>query len=253
VANPRPRAAAARSIRYREIADALRSRVTGGEFVAGRLLPSEAVLSAAYGVSRVTVRRALEVLRDEGLVDARQGFGWFAAATPVRQVLGRLGTIEEQMAASGLRPERRVLDFAFVAAEGRVAEVLGHGSVLRVRRLNLADGEPFARVTVWCPADLGQHLSRADVERAPFYELLSVPLVAAVQTIGAAAASASDAEVLGIPPGSPVLRCERVTSDGAGRAVLMSVHVFPAHRTEFVVDLAQADRSIAPSGLRLVE
>jgi GntR family transcriptional regulator len=253
VASSRARPAAARSIRYREIADALRARVSGGEFVAGRLLPSESDLSSAYGVSRVTVRRALEVLRDEGLVDARQGFGWFVAASPVRQVLGRLGTIEEQMAASGLHPERRVLDFAFVTAEGRVAAVLGAGSVLRVRRVNLADGEPFARVTVWCPAELGQHLSRADVERSPFYELLSVPLAGAVQTIGAAAASPSDAAVLGIPSGSPVLRCERVTSDAGGRAVLMSVHVFPAHRTEFVVDLAQADRSIAPSGLRLVE
>ena len=253
MASERQRPAPARRIRYREIADALRQRVSVGEFVAGRLLPSEADLSAAYGVSRVTVRRALEVLRDERLVDARQGFGWFVAASPVRQVLGRLGTIEEQMAASGLRPERRVLDFAFVPAEGRVAEVLGAGSVLQVRRVNLADGEPFARVTVWCPADLGQHVSRADVERSPFYELLAVPLAGAVQTIGAAAAAPSDASVLGIPAGSPVLRCERITSDAAGRAVLMSVHVFPGHRTEFVVDLAQADRSIAPSGLRLVE
>ena len=48
-------------------------------------------------------------------------------------------------------------------------------------------------VTVWCPAELGQHLSRADVERSPFYELLDVPLAGAVQTIGADAASADDA------------------------------------------------------------
>ncbi len=57
---------------------------------------------------------------------------------------------------SGITPERRVLDFAFVAAEPRVRRVLGTEQVLRVRRLNLADGEPFARVTVWCPATLGR-------------------------------------------------------------------------------------------------
>ena len=56
----------------------------------------------------------------------------------------------------------------------RVRQLLGVDSVLRVKRINLADGEPFAVVTVWCPAELGQHLSRADVEQHPFYELLDM-------------------------------------------------------------------------------
>jgi GntR family transcriptional regulator len=244
---------AERTIRYRQIAMDVRRRVEAGEFGGGRVLPSESDLSDAYSASRVTIRRALEVLRDEGLLDARQGFGWFVQADLLRQRLGRLSTIEDQLAALGISPERRVLDFAFVTAEPRVRRVLGTDHVLRVRRLNLADGEPFARVTVWCPASLGNGLSRADVERSPFYELLPVPLGGATQTIAAVAASAADAAVLDIPVGSPVLRCERVTTNLEGRPVLMSVHVFPGHRTEFVVDLPQAERSIAPSGLRLVE
>jgi GntR family transcriptional regulator len=119
--------------------------------------------------------------------------------------------------------------------------------------LNLADGQPFALVTVWCPEVYGAELSRADVERSPFYELIGVPLGGAVQTIGAAAASATEADLLGVPEGSPVLRCERVTRSVDGEPVLMSEHVFPSHLTEFVVDLPQAEPSIAPSGLRLVE
>lgn len=240
-------------MRYREIAEDLRARIVGGEFGAGRLLPSEAELSAAYDASRVTVRKALEVLRDEGLVDARQGFGWFVAGGAVRQALGRLGTIEAQLSSSGATPGRRVLDFGFVRAPRWVRDVLGVETVLRVRRVNLADGAPFARVTVWCPEALGASLSRNDVEQSSFYELLDVPLGGAVQTIGAAAASAADAALLEVPVGSPVLRCERVTSAVDGRPVLVSEHVFPAHRTEFVVDLPAADRSMAPSGLRLVE
>jgi len=242
-----------REIRYRTIADDLRRRVEAGEFAAGRLLPSESELSGSYEASRITVRKALEVLRDEGLVDARQGFGWFAAVDPLRQALGRLGTIEAQLTASGIRSERRILDFGFVAATPRVRRTLGTASVLEVRRLNLADGEPFARVTVWCPDDLGAQLSRADVERAPFYELLQRPLGGAVQTIGAALAGTDDAALLEIPVGSPVLRCERTTSDLDGRPVLLSEHVFPGHRTEFVVDLPSTEPSMAPTGLRLVE
>jgi GntR family transcriptional regulator len=242
-----------RQTRYHEIADELRARVEAGEYGAGRLLPSEAELSTRFGASRVTVRRALEVLRDEGLVSSRQGFGWFVATDPVRQSLGRLATVEGQLAAEGVTSERKVLDFRFIKPPARVHRHLDGDAVLRVRRLNLADGQPFALVTVWCPEEYGAELSRADVERSPFYELIGVPLGGAVQTIGAAAASATEADLLGVPEGSPVLRCERITRSVDGVPVLMSEHVFPSHLTEFVVDLPQAEPSIAPSGLRLVE
>ena len=243
-----------REIRYRSIAGELRRRIEGGEIPAGGLLPSEAELSEAYGVSRVTVRKALELLRSEGVASARQGLGWFVAVEPLRQALGRLGTIEDQLQASGRHPERRVLDFGFVPAPARVGAVLGCDEVLRVSRLNLADGIPFARVTVWVPAPLGSALSRDDVERATFYDLLGIPLGRAAQTIGAAAAGREDAGLLAVAPGSPVLRCERITYAADGRALIFAEHVFPADRTEFVVDLASApEASIAPSGLRLVE
>ena len=70
-----------RTIRYQEIAQVLRERIA--EVGTGRVLPSESDLSAEFGVSRVTVRRALETLREERLVESRQGFGWYAAAMPL--------------------------------------------------------------------------------------------------------------------------------------------------------------------------
>ena len=146
-----------------------------------------------------------------------------------------------------------MLDFGFVTAPARVRKVLGVRRVLEVRRVNLADGHPFARVTVWCPERLGKGLSLADVERASFYELLDVPLGGASQTIAAGAATTADAELLEVPVGAPVLVCRRTTRSVAGEAVLHSEHVFAGHATEFVVDLPVADRSMAPSGLRLVE
>lgn len=240
-----------RTIRYQQIADELRTRlaVVGP----GRVLPSESDLSGEFGVSRVTIRRALEILREEGLVDARQGFGWYVAGEPLRQHLDELGTIEGQLERRGVKPERRVIEFAYRTAPARVAAVLGTDQVLRVKRLNLADGEPFALVTVWCPAELSQQLSRRDVEQHPFYELLDVELRGATQTIGADSIHGSDADRLHVPAGSPVLRCERITADTHGRPVLMSEHVFPARRTEFVVDLPYAEPSVLPGGLRLVE
>ncbi len=231
----------ARTIRYRAIAEALRARLDAGEFAAGRVLPSEAELSATYEASRVTVRRALEVLRSDGLIDSRQGFGWFVATDPQRLPLDRLGTIEAELAEADRDNERHILAFGFGAAPGWVAEHLGPGSVLEVRRVNLADGAPFARVTVWCPEALGADLSRAAVERSPFSEALGLDFGGATQTISAKAASAADAEVLEVPEGSPVLECRRVTVDVEGAKVLVSEHVYPGHLTEFVVDLRSAN------------
>jgi len=243
----------ARRIRYREIAEGLRVRIEAGEFGDRRLLPSEAELSRRYQASRVTIRKALDVLRAEGLVDSRQGFGWFVAGAPFEQHLGRLGTIEGQLEADGRTSERRILEFGFVRAPARVRAVLGVDKVLRVARVNLADGEPYARVTVWCPEALGADLSRSQVAERSFHQLLPVRLGGAVQTIEAHAASAADASLLEIPQSSPVLVCERITSAADGQPVLVAEYVFPGHRTAFTVDLPHLEASIAPSGLRLVD
>ncbi len=242
-----------RTIRYQTIADDLRKRVADGEFEARGVLPSESELSAAYEASRVTIRRALEALRAEGLVESRQGFGWLVAGEPLRQDLSRLATLEGQLASAGVRSERRIVSFGFVTAPARVRELLNERTVLEVRRTNLADGRPFAVVTVWCPEELGSSLSRDDVARASFLEQLGVGLGGATQTIGADAASESDAALLGVPAGSPVLVAERITRNTDGRPVLVSEHVFPAHRTRFTVELPVDDGLLNPTGMRLVD
>ena len=238
-------------MRYLEMAETLRDRIAGGTRGA---LPSEAELGGEYGVSRVTVRRALELLREEGLVTARQGVGWFVAVDPVRQALGRVTTIEEALEAAGSTPTRRVLEFTFEPAPADVAKVLGlpvDGEVLRVTRLNLADGEPFAIVTVWVAAALGKHLSRADVERATFFDLLPLQGVEpgrVVQTITAEAADAATASPLGVPAGSPLLACRRVTYDRHGDAVIVAEHRYAAHLTALEVDFPATITSGARHG-----
>ena len=72
-------------------------------------------MSVEFGASRVTIRRALELVREDGLIAARQGFGWFVAGEPVRQSLQSLGTIESQIEGVGKLSERKVEEFAFEA------------------------------------------------------------------------------------------------------------------------------------------
>ncbi len=241
-----------RTFRYHQIADDLRTRIADGEFPPGRLLPSEAELGSAYEASRVTIRKALEVLRSEGVVDSRQGIGWLIAADRLPQTLATLATIEGQLSSSGRTSERRVLDFQFVEAPSQVAPLLGR-RVLETRRLSVADGFPFARVTVWCPDELGSAHSLADVERASFYDLLPIQVGGATQTIGAQIVEDDDAALLDVPLHSAVLVVKRVTHDRSGRPVLVSEHVFPGHLTEFVAELASAQDDASPAGLRLVD
>ncbi|MBN4047513.1 GntR family transcriptional regulator [Acidimicrobiaceae bacterium AH-315-P05] len=243
----------ARTIRYRQIADDVRRRLRTDEFGPGDVLASENELAAEHGASRVTVRRALELLRDDGLVDSRQGFGWFVAAAPVAQSLSVMSTIEAQLEASGAVADRQVLTFSFIEAPADVAEQLGVEQVLEVRRCNLADGHPFARVTVWCPTELAADMSRNEVESSTFVELIGGEFGGARQTIGAIAADEDDAEILRVPVGSPLLRARRLTYRPDGSPILYSEHVFAAHRTEFEVDLPYDAELVSPAGLRLVQ
>ena len=111
-----------RTPRYQQIADALRTRILAGEFAAGRLLPSESGLGSRYDASRVTIRRALEQLRDEGLLASRQGLGWYASGDEVHQSLDELETLEHQLTSSGVEAARRVLDFSLVLPRHRRAQ-----------------------------------------------------------------------------------------------------------------------------------
>lgn len=242
-----------RRIRYQEIAEDLRRTIESGVLGPGEVLPSEASLGSAHGASRVTIRKALEVLRHEGLVESRQGFGWMVAAEPVPQTLDTLVSIERQLARSGREHDRRIVDFRFVDAPTAVRPILGD-RVLEVRRVSMVDGKPFGRVTVWCREDLGAGLSRDAVARSSFYELLPERAVEATQTIGAEIVGESDAGLLEVPDGSAVLVVRRTTLGEEGGPILMAEHVFPGHLTEFVAQLPRAqlaDGGEGP-GLRLV-
>jgi GntR family transcriptional regulator len=245
-------------VRYLDVAAALRASLVAGGYGPGGALESEADLGLRHGVSRVTVRRALEELRREGLVTSRRGAGWFVAVDPIRQALGRVTTVEAALEASGVTAERRVLEFGFEAATPAVAASLDlepGAEVLRVRRLTLADGAPFALVTVWLPAELGAQLSRDDAQRAPFYELLAArgtTLASATQMIGADIADAEDVRLLGLAPGAAVLACRRVTRARDGSPVVASEHRYPAHRTTFEIDFPCVEPTSEASGLRLV-
>lgn len=227
--------------RHLTVRDELEALVAS-EMQPGSLLPSESEMCSRLKVSRVTLRRALGDLREAGLLASRQGFGWFVPGEPMHSALDVLQTIDDQITASGRRPVRKLLKFAFVASPDRVGAVLSSPTALEITRLNLADDEPVGCNTAWVPADLAGTLSMQAVERDSLHHLLPVNLGRATQTITAEGASKDQGELLGLPEGGPVLSFRRTTYDDTGRAVLYSEAVYHPLRTEFSIDLPAAGK-----------
>lgn len=245
------------SPRYVQVADEVRRRIGAGEFPSG-VLETEADLGALYGVSRITVRKALEVLRDEGIVSSRKGSGWRITVDPLRQVLGSFPTVEAALRDDGHEFRRRVLTFSYRPAPADVARHLqlkADAEVLQVRRLNFADEHVFDLVTTWVPGEVAAPLSRAEVEAHGVFgslRLHGVPIGHVLQSITASLATIEEAKLLGVHPDSPVLVVEQMTHDPGGLPIKWSQHRYPAHRIHLEVRIAGGAVTAEPPGLRLL-
>lgn len=251
------------SARYRQVADDLRERIALGDVGAGGTLESEAELGRRYGASRMTVRKALESLRDEGLVTARQGAGWFVAGRSFAQrlALGTFRHAESAVATSGARLRRTVTGFDYLPAPGHIAALLAvppGTEVLRVRsvRRTAADDpaatEPLERATEWVPAALAEPLSRASAADPGIWNSLqrSGSAIATVrQSMTAGVAGELDNELLAATLGTPLLLIRRVAVAADGTPVAVSDHRYLAHRFSLEVEF-NGWSGTDPPGLR---
>lgn len=239
---------AARQYQYVSIADDIRQTIQSGQLPPGSLLPPETQLSERYSVSRLTVRKSLSHLREEGLIDARQGYGWTVVhPAPVRRSLA-IGSYEDSMVNSGVRVEWRILNMELQKPDGRVGDRLDCERVLFIKRLTERDGLPAVLLSIWIPESLSQSLTAASVQSGSFSQLIGEPIERAVQSFRAKAADDEEADVLQIPVGSPVMHSERVSENAKGKAIAVSEAVYPADQIEFVVDVPAGISAIIPNG-----
>ena len=253
------------SSRFRQIADDLRERVALGELGDQGALDSESALCARYTVSRVTVRRALQMLREQGLVESHQGSGWFATGSSFHQRLA-LGTFRHAgsaVAESGRTMTRRVVEFGYLQASPALASTLGlavdqattDADALHCRSLRTVDGVPLDLVVEWVPAAIAGRVSRADAADPGIWASLQRDghRVASVrQTITAGITSADDAALLDVAVGAPLLLVRRLALDQDKAPLALSDHRYLAHRFSLEVEfnswpVAEAD---TPPGLR---
>lgn len=204
------------------IRDDLRMRITVGEWAAGHRLPSETDLAARYGVARMTVRQAIGALAGEGVVVRRQGLGTFAAERlPTRRV-GALLSFTEEMRSQGRDVESRLIKAAVEQPTDLAREALqlaAHAATITIQRVRIADGYPLAVQHSWLPCARFAGLDGEPLLEDSLYATIEgrygVRIMRARQVFTATVAGGSEAELLELKPGSPVLRITRTTYDGA--------------------------------------
>ncbi len=226
------------------------TRAIAGDIAAGRLrpgdrLPSERRLCDDLGISRVTARRALRTLVDDGLVEASAGRGWFVASGPLSEPPNRLLSFSAMGRARGLDPTARVLGASVRHCsldEADLLQIAPGADLFEIERLRLLDGVPVAidrsRITLArCPR-------LVDVEFAigSLYDTLEESGVVPTNadfTVEAAPAEKRAARLLGVEPGSPLLIARQRTYDQSGRPFELGLMVYRGDRYRFRARLSR--------------
>jgi len=235
---------------YAQIEDRLAEAIAAGHLRSGDRLPPERELAERLGVSRMTLRQALETLQRRGLLTrtvGRRG-GTFVAEPKIERDLTALAGLSQQLQRQGHQAGATVLSATTGACGARTAEALGltvGDEVFEVVRLRLSDGQPLALERSLFPAPRFPGLLEHPLEGS-LYELLKARYadgpVRAVERLEPVIADAREAEVLAVRPGAPLLLVERTAFDAGDVAIEWARDLFRGDRIRVVV-ASGGDRS----------
>jgi GntR family transcriptional regulator len=229
--------------RYAALAAAMRARIVAGEWPPGSAIPAEQTLAAEHGVALGTMRRALDLLADQGLVERIHGRGTF-----VRQGLSGAPMLRffRFGAAGNEAPKSRILSRETLAVPAEVARALGCGpgeSALRLKRLRSVGNQPVLHEEIWLPLPLFASLAESDpagwgdLLYPAFAERCGVHVHRAVDTIGFGSLGAVHARALRLPAGHPCARVQRQALDLSGRCVEWRTTLGDANAFHYTVSI----------------
>jgi DNA-binding GntR family transcriptional regulator len=222
---------------YFQLAQYLERAIEAGEIGQGDRLDNELQLAAQLGLSRPTVRRAIQYLVEKGLLVRKRGVGTSVVHAKVRRGV-ELTSLYDDLARSGQRPTTKVLFNRVEPANRAVAAALGltEGTpVIALERLRYALDEPIALMRNYLVKSV-TGLTTETLEQTGLYELIradGIRLHAAVQSIGARVAAGPEARLLGETKRAPVLTMERTVYDDHGDAIEYGSHIYRASRYYF--------------------
>jgi GntR family transcriptional regulator len=214
----------------------------------GDAIPSERQLTQQLGVSRLTVRAALDDLVREGLLVRRHGSGTFVSEPKIAQEL-TMTSFTEDMQRRGMVPGSRTLGLRVTPAGahlGRLLHVSPSEPVLIISRLRLADRETMAIETLHVRESLVPGLAAPELEQRSFYEILEdrfgITIVGGDQTIEPTVTNEEESAALGVPLHSPAFLFERTTQSAEGEIVEYVRSIYRGDRYKLVTQLSRGRR-----------
>lgn len=228
---------------YYQLKEMLRSWITAGKFDTSGQFPPERELVERYGVSRMTVRRALSELVNEGLLIREQGRGSFVVRPRVQEQLRRLTSFTEDMKLRGFPTKSKITDFQLVTDEAvaNKMEIPVDEELVRLQRIRFVKNEPIALQTSFvryqfCPGLVENGLVQGSLYKT-LEEQYGLRLGRALQTIEAKPADEYEAKMLKVDLGQPVLSLERLTYLQDGQSIEYVRSTYRGDRYRFTVEL----------------
>lgn len=206
---------------YHQLAEIIKGKIETGEWEEHKALPPERELCEIYGVSRATVRQAMQELEVAGFIYKEHGRGTFVKPPKIRQDLLGFYSFTEEMKKIGKTPSSRVINFSIEEATGKIARKMNlkpGERVYKFTRLRLADDEPMMLETTYIPYDKFPGITGEKLGKTPLYNVLTnehgVVLTMAEERFVPVLTRENEAEFLGNPPKSPSMMIERLTYSG---------------------------------------
>lgn len=228
---------------YDQVKEAIVAYIEQERLGPNDLLPSEREFCDRFGVSRLTLRKALERLIQEGLVFRRAGKGTFVSLPKLEQRLLVVTSFTEAIRQEGRTPGTQLLGVEVAEESARICEHLEiplGSQVLKVRRLRSVDDQPFSLATSYLPHDLTSNLQAGDLQASSLYALLKdkchLELARSKVTVEATVADAVEAALLHIKPGGPLFRMTGTLRTTTGRVIEYSRVLYRGDALRFVAE-----------------
>lgn len=226
---------------YEKVRRFIVSGIESGDYAAGSFLPPEPSLMTQYGVSRVTLRRAIGDLCAEGWLQRQQGRGTLVMPRKVRQTLVSLSGFSETMDGLGRKASHRILSQEDRADAPAIAARLEARVLIRFDRLLEEDGHPMTLESLWFDretfADVIPDVAAGGSFFAALRKVAGIVPAHAERQIDVGFGTDPERAELGILPGQPVFRIEKLVTDTAGKPLALSFLVTPGHLVSFTMKI----------------
>ena len=229
---------------YKQLAEIFRRQIEIQELLPVEPFPTEEKLIQTYQISRITIRKALKLLVDEGLIVRQSGKGTFISQKKIEEPIESLQGFAELMKQE--YPEQYMLvdKFEQIPATRKIAHNLNveiNQSVQYIKRFHLIESKPIAYVEIFLPVEVGSLMTADEVSTTPIYKILDhktdIKIWRAMQTIRAISADQEIATLLQISNNSPILFIERITYSVQDQPIEYIQLYYPGSRHELVMEL----------------